>query len=143
MARRRTNLASQDYDPIECGGGGAVAADVDSDLLRLAALGGGEPRTGQYTGTKALMLAILEDGIRSYLSPVARVRTEAEYWVSTARQRSPFSFEVVCEILGLEADAVRAALRRLRERNVTPRKALGRSRPNVRRTGRIMSRKGF
>jgi hypothetical protein len=115
--------------------------DFDLDFLRLTSLGGGEPRSAQYTGTKALMLAILEDGIRSYLSPVGRIRTEAEYWVKSGRQRSPFCFTVVCETLGLEPDAVRTALERLRERNVSPRRALGRSRPNVRRTGRLMGRR--
>lgn len=120
---------------------GMGATDFDFDLLRLASVGGGEPRTGEYTGTKALMLAILEDGIRSYLSPVARVRGEAEYWVNAHKQKSPFSFNVVCETLGLEPDAVRAALKRLRARNVSPRQAIGRNRPNVRRTGRIANRK--
>ncbi len=115
--------------------------DLDLDLLRLTSLGGGESRSGQYTGTKALMLAILEDGIRSYLSPVGRLRNEAEYWVHAARQRSPFSFAVVCETLGLEPEAVRTALERLRGRKVNPRRAIARSRPNVRRTGRLVGRK--
>ena len=115
--------------------------EFDLDLLRLTSLGGGESRSTQYTGTKALMLAILEDGIRSYLSPVGRVRSEAEYWVKAARNRSPFSFQVVCETLGLEPDAVRVALERLRARNVSPRRAIQRSRPNVRRTGRIATRR--
>lgn len=115
--------------------------EVDLDLLRLSSLGGGESRSAQYTGTKALMLAILEDGIRSYLSPVGRIRNEAEYWVKSGRQVSPFCFTVVCETLGLEPDAVRSALERLRVRNVSPRSALGRSRPNVRRTGRLMGRR--
>ena len=120
---------------------GGISAEVDVDLLRLASLGGGEPRSSQYTGTKALMLAVLEDGIRSYLSSAVRIRAEAEYWVASVRSRSPFSFPVVCETLGLEADAVRNALRRMRERNITPRRAINRSRPNVRRTGRIVVRK--
>ena len=120
---------------------GGISMEVDVDLLRLASLGGGESRSSQYTGTKALMLAVLEDGIRSYLSPVARIRSEAEYWINTTRTRSPFSFPVVCETLGLEADAVRRALVRMRERNITPRRAISRSRPNVRRTGRIVVRK--
>lgn len=115
--------------------------DFDLDLLRLTSLGGGESRSAQYTGTKALMLAILEDGIRSYLSPVARIRNEAEYWVKTGRQRSPFSFMVVCETLGLEPEAVRTALERMRARDVSPRRALGRTRPNVRRTGRLVGRR--
>jgi len=120
---------------------GGIGMEVDVDLLRLASLGGGESRSSQYTGTKALMLAVLEDGIRSYLSPVARIRAEAEFWVSSTKSRSPFSFPVVCETLGLEADAVRNALHRMRERHITPRRAISRSRPNVRRTGRIVVRK--
>ena len=115
--------------------------DLDFDLFQMASIGGGEPRTAQYTGTKALMLAILEDGIRSYLNPAGRIRNEAEYWVTAGRQRSPFSFSVVCETLGLEPDAVRRALDRLRSNKVSPRRALVRSRPNVRRTGRIVGRK--
>lgn len=115
--------------------------ELDLDLLRLTSLGGGEPRTAQYTGTKALMLAILEDGIRSYLSPVGRIRSEAEFWVNARRQRSPFSFMVVCETLGLEPDAVRTALKRLRSKNVSPRRVIGRTRPNVRRTSRLIGRK--
>lgn len=115
--------------------------ELDMDLIRLTSLGGGEPRSAQYTGTKALMLAILEDGIRSYLSPVGRIRNEAEYWVTSSRQRSPFSFTVVCETLGLEPEAVRTALERLRSKKVHPRRVLGRSRPNVRRTGRLVTRK--
>ncbi|MBX3027425.1 hypothetical protein KF840_21210 [bacterium] len=124
-------------------GFGREVGDSDLDLLRITSLGGGETRTTQYTGTKALMLAILEDGIRSYLSPVGRVRSEAEYWVRSARNRSPFSFHVVCETLGLEPGAVRLALERLRAKNVSPRRAIGRSRPNVRRTGRLVTRRSI
>jgi hypothetical protein len=114
--------------------------DLDLDL-RAGVVAGGEPRQTEYTGTKALMLAVLEDGIRSFLSPVGRVRSEAEYWVAASRERSPFSFSVVCETLGLEPDAVRQALERMRNKNVTPRRAIRRSRPNVRRGSRISSRK--
>jgi hypothetical protein len=124
-------------------GFGREVGDSDLDLLRITNLGGGESRTTQYTGTKALMLAILEDGIRSYLSPVGRVRSEAEFWVRSGRNRSPFSFHVVCETLGLEPGAVRVALDRLRDKNVSPRRALGRSRPNVRRTGRLVTRRSI
>ena len=115
--------------------------DLDLDL-RSGPLSGGECRGGtEYTGTKALMLAVLEDGIRSYLSPVGRIRSEAEYWVTAKKQRSPFSFNVVCETLGLEAEAVREALERMRAKNVAPRQAIRRSRPNVRRNGRMRTKK--
>jgi len=85
---------------------------------------------GEYTGTKALMLAVLDNGIRSYLGPAGRIRTEAEYWVNGGDRRSPFSFTVVCETLGLEPDAVRGALRRGRPQNGV---LLERIRPKARR----------
>lgn len=111
--------------------------DLDSDatvkqaeaLTALIGLGGGETRAPVYTGTKALMLAVLEEAIQSYLSAEAQRRDEAELWVSS-RRRSVFSFLVVCETLGLEPSAVRRALHRLRTRQVPP-KALARSRPNA------------
>jgi DNA-binding transcriptional ArsR family regulator len=121
----------------------AGLGEAELDLLSFSSLAGGEPRSAQYTGTKALMLAILEDAIRSYLRPAGRQRAEAEVWVCSGRQRSPFCFSVVCETLGLEPEAVRAALKRLREKRVSPRHAIGRSRPNVRRTGRLAGRKAL
>jgi hypothetical protein len=114
--------------------------DLDLDP-RSGTLSGGESRGTEYTGTKALMLAVLEDGIRSYLSPVGRIRSEAEYWVTAKKQRSPFSFTVVCDTLGLEAEAVREALEKMRSKNVAPRSAIRRSRPNVRRNGRMRTKK--
>src|SRR5512145_2409662 len=85
MSRRSDGWgAAEDLERTSMSSGG-ISMEVDVDLLRLASLGGGESRSSQYTGTKALMLAVLEDGIRSYLSPVARIRSEAEYWISTTR----------------------------------------------------------
>jgi len=85
-------IMSSDNRTTKDEGFGREVGDSDLDLLRITSLGGGESRTTQYTGTKALMLAILEDGIRSFLSPVGRVRSEAEFWVRSVRNRSPFSF---------------------------------------------------
>lgn len=118
-----------------------VRDDVDLRFLCLTPIGGGEPRHGRYTGTKALMLAVLDNGIQSYLSPAARLRTEAELWVTSKQQRSPFCFTVICETLGLEPDAVRAALRRWRATKVSPYRAVGRRRQDVRRAGRILPTK--
>ena len=102
------------------------------DLASLIGIGGGESRSAPYTGTKALMLAVLEDAIRSYLSTEVRARSEAEGWVTSRQRRSVFSFIVVCETLGLEPKAVRVALRRLRAQQVSP-DHIPRSRPNARR----------
>lgn len=116
--------------------------DDHSDLIAglQGFLGGGEPRSNAISGIKALLLAVLEDGIRSYLSPVKEVRAEAEYWVSSSRARSPFCFVVICETLGLEPTAVRHALERLRAQRVNPGRVLGRTRPNVRRAHRVTQR---
>jgi len=111
--------------------------DGDEDILRQlitrGALGGGEPRRStSYVGTKALMLAVLEEGIRNYCGPAGRVRTEAEAWVRSNR-RSAFSFTVICEMLGFEPEAVRIALPRLQQHS---KKQLRRVRPNAHRTTR-------
>jgi len=123
-------------------GGGLAFADQD-DLMfqRLQPVTGGESRTGQLTGTKALMLAVLEDGIRSYLGSARGIAQDAEYWIYTHRRHSPFSFVVVCEILGLDANAVRKTLKRMKDENVSPRKAFPRTRHNVRIPGRVYARK--
>jgi alkanesulfonate monooxygenase SsuD/methylene tetrahydromethanopterin reductase-like flavin-dependent oxidoreductase (luciferase family) len=116
------------------------AIEFELHAIRVAPVAGGEPRSAEYTGTKALMLAVLENGFRSYFSPKVRIRAEAERWVKNPQGRSPFSFTVVCETLGLEPDAVRDALRRLRANRQAPNQPpLKRSRPNVHRYGRIGS----
>ena len=118
-----------------------IASGVDPEVQEIASLGGGESSAGPYTGIKALMLAVLDNGIASYLSATPRIRAEAEYWIATSARRSPFSFTVVCETLRLEPDAVRAALQRLRAQQGKPLRSLGRRRQNVRRSGRVLARK--
>jgi hypothetical protein len=83
-------MSSSDNRTKDAGFGREVG-DFDLDLLRITSLGGGESRTSQYTGTKALMLAVLEDAIRSFSVRWARSE-EAEFWVRSIRNRSPFSF---------------------------------------------------
>ena len=122
-------------------GAGTDMHDDDLDYTRLSPVTGGEPRTGQLTGTKALMLAVLEDGIRSYLGGSRILAQDAEYWIFSHRRQSPFSFMVVCEILGLDAEAVRKTLKQMREQNVPARKAFPRARHNVRIPGRVYARR--
>jgi hypothetical protein len=112
--------------------------DLDGDpteAFDLMSLGGGEPRRSEYTGIKALMVAMLEDAIQCYVSPSGRMRADAEYWIKSANHRPAFSFCVVCETLGLDPDAVRRVIQGLPRRDDTRRRALRRSRPNVRRGG--------
>ncbi len=119
--------------------------DLDSsggepDLPSPDRLGAGEPRSAPQTGLKVLMQAVLEEGVRNYLGRGARLRAEAECWVASPQQHSPFAFCVVCETLGLEPSAVRVALRRLREKHLSARRVLRRTRPNVRRPARLLAR---
>jgi len=111
----------------------------DEDLAEIRfgnTVAAGESRTGQFTGTKALMLAVLEDGIRSYLSNKRIIADEAECWIFSRSRESPFSFIVVCETLGLDPDAVRVTVTRMKRANLSNR-ALRRSRHNVRIPGRV------
>jgi len=122
-------------------GGTSEMDDGEIEIRGIRSVAGGEPRSGQLTGTKALMLAVLEDGIRSYLGGSRVIAQDAEYWILSSRGRSPFSFVVICEILGLNPEAVRQTLRQMKLQNVSPRKAIPRSRHNVRIPGRVHARR--
>ena len=82
-----------------------------SELHDIRSLTAGVSRTADHTGVRALMLAVFEEGIRTYCEASGRAQVEAEHWV-WGRERSPFSFCVICEVLGLEPSAVRVALTR-------------------------------
>jgi len=94
------------------------------------------------TGVKALMLAVLEEAMRNFLGRNGAWHDDAAFWMGTTRRESPFAFRTVCETLGLEPSAVRRALYRLRERNVSAREAGGRLRPNVSRKARRLTSVG-
>jgi len=110
-----------------------VSPPLDRDLLDVVSFCGGESRISSYTGTKALMLAVLEDGIRCYLNGVNAVQSEAEYWIAHPEHLQPFAFTVICETLGLDPDAVRRKLWSMRARKLSAREAIGRPRSNVHR----------
>jgi hypothetical protein len=114
--------------------------DDDLDIRRLAAVSGGESRSSQFTGTKALMLAVLEDAVRAYLGGSRLLTQEAEWWMESPRRESPFAFVVVCETLGLDPTAVRKTLQHMKSQNIS-RRALPRSRRNVRAPGRVYARR--
>lgn len=85
----------------------------------------------QAAGEKALMLAVLEDGIRCFQehlkNPRVRPRLlarQAEKWIRSADWDWPFSFNNVCESLSLNPEC-------LRNRLLTPR-ANGESAPKPR-----------
>ena len=102
------------------------------DLRNLRGIGGGEPNRGQFNGVRALMLAVLEDAIRCYLEGRRMEEMEAEIWTLSRERSSPFAFEVVCETLGLDAAAVRGALRRMKNASESRPKFTRRLRGNAR-----------
>jgi hypothetical protein len=77
----------------------------------------GARRDSFISGEKALMLAVLEDGIRCFQEHLRNPRSnprmlsqEAEAWIKAVDYDWPFSFQNVCETLGIDADALRGAL---------------------------------
>jgi hypothetical protein len=66
-----------------------------------------------------LMFAVLEDAVHLYLAGpgsgtirVRRLFDEAERWITSDDASWPFSFVIVCQVLGLDPDCIRAGLRR-------------------------------
>jgi hypothetical protein len=94
---------------------------------------------------KRLMLAVLEDAMRCYQSCAdshnraqRRLFIEAEAWLMDRKADGPFSFESVCETLGIEPSCLREGLRRWRLQQLdgnNPRRLARRS--PVTRVGRI------
>ena len=75
------------------------------------------PRQISGGGPRALMLAVLEDAIRCIEEGrrrrhfyTRRLAAEAEAWVRCEQRDWPFSFVIICEVLGFDVDAVRARL---------------------------------
>ncbi|HZR80587.1 MAG TPA: hypothetical protein VFD92_05770 [Candidatus Binatia bacterium] len=81
------------------------------------------------SGEKALMLAVLEDGIRCFQehlkNPRVRPRLlarQAERWIRSKDWEWPFSFNNVCESLELNPECLRARLLAPREDGAAPSK---------------------
>ncbi|HZP42224.1 MAG TPA: hypothetical protein VFD84_12055 [Candidatus Binatia bacterium] len=77
----------------------------------------GARRDSYISGEKALMLAVLEDGIRCFQEHLRNPRSnprllsrQAEEWIRAVDYDWPFSFNNVCETLGIDPSALRAAL---------------------------------
>ena len=77
----------------------------------------GARRDSYISGEKALMLAVLEDGIRCFQEHLRNARSnprllsqQAEEWIRAVDYEWPFSFNNVCETLGIDPDALRSSL---------------------------------
>ena len=122
-------------------GTAADCSDDALDILWVDHLAGGEPRTSRLTGTKALMLAVFEDGIRCYLGGIKRIAAEAEDWLNSRRRNSPFVFVVLCETFGLDPQAVRETVKQMKREHRSAGEIIPRVRNNVRVPGRVSLRK--
>ena len=74
----------------------------------------GARRDSYASGEKALMLAVLEDGIRTFLKHAQatfgrglNLRRETLGWMMAAEARDVFAFESICETLGINAERLR------------------------------------
>jgi hypothetical protein len=94
---------------------------------------------------KRLMLALLEDALRCFQNnadaksgPRRRLFVEAEQWLLCRGGQGPFSFDTVCETLGIEPDFLRNGLTDWRKQQLAgiAQKRLARRSPVV-RLGRI------
>jgi hypothetical protein len=85
-----------------------------------------------WSGTRALMLAVLEEAIHSMRSADPRARAQAELWMTSRERRYIFSFAAICEAFGFEPSAVRRSVVGLLDKKPTGRLFFKRCRPNVR-----------
>ncbi len=83
-------------------------------------LGGAVDVWPQLTPEQRLLSAILEDALTVYRHPRLcgrRNRTllrDTEAWFASTNPRCAFSFQYICDALGLDANAIRSALWRER-----------------------------
>jgi hypothetical protein len=77
-------------------------------------------------GERRLLLAVLEDGIRTFLKNARathgrafNLRREALSWLTQHESRDVFAFENICEALGIDAERLRQRV--LGEASVTSR----------------------
>lgn len=79
-------------------------------------------RSGPLQSEKRLLLAIVEDAIHCFQTYIFahkpsdyRLFQEAEEWINTTHPHWLFSFENICEVLGLSPSHLRSALNQWKE----------------------------
>jgi hypothetical protein len=83
-------------------------------------------RRSEHDGERRLMVAVLEDAVDVYRKKcTARDRRsrelfeEAEAWIESTDRTWLFSFENICDVLGIDADYLRRGLRAWKARMAT------------------------
>ena len=76
-------------------------------------------------GEKRLILSVLEDAVECFMKCIdsatnkgQRLFRDADEWINLEDKRWVFSFDNVCEMLDINADYMRAGLRRWKERKL-------------------------
>ena len=76
-------------------------------------------------GEKRLILSVLEDAVECFMKCIEsqtnkgqRLFRDADEWINLEDKRWVFSFDNVCEMLDINADYMRAGLRRWKERKL-------------------------
>jgi hypothetical protein len=89
----------------------------EPELILPAQMTGGARDDGDTSGPRALMLAILEDatrcierGRRRRHPRTRQLAAEAETWVRSDCREWLFSFASICDVLGVDPDALRVRL---------------------------------
>ena len=104
----------------------------------------GARRDSLASGEKALMLAVLEDGIRCFQEHLRNPRSnprllsqQAEAWIRAVDYDWPFSFNNVCETLGIDPSALRGALLAWKTKRLVEREANGGPTPAAKKVYRL------
>jgi len=104
----------------------------------------GARRDSYISGEKALMLAVLEDGIRCFQEHLRNPRSnprllsqQAEDWIRADDYEWPFSFNNVCETLGIDPSALRAALLAWKAKRIAERQQTGGPTPTAKKVYRL------
>jgi hypothetical protein len=102
-----------------------------------------EPRRGNHQALRRLMIALLEDAVRTFQRNLfsqgehgRRLFREAETWLMDDHPDAALHFEDVCDALDLDADFLRSALQRWQANEVAS-VALARPRREAAAAGRV------
>jgi len=121
-AKHAVATAEQAHDPMRDPGPSRRDPEILSELFSPEIvlpdqMQSGYRRDSHISGEKALMLAVLEDGIRCFQEHLTNPRSnprllsrQAEEWIGAADWDWPFSFNNVCDTLGIDPDALRQKL---------------------------------
>ena len=101
-------------------------------------------RRGSLDGETRLVFAVLEDAVRCYVKNVTSTRRadreqfdEVSAWIEARDAgRTPFSFESVCDVLGIEPGTLRKQLKTLSPRDLPTKQLRSVGRRQVVRAGR-------